>query len=304
MKWFCFAIAMLLFTVSPTHGETTPVEANAPANRSDQTYLLKYKFIPNQFVHYQVNFTSQISNRSGEYEQLSRNQTSTRRHYRVISADKDGTAELELILDYVKMKSQFNKEDPVIIDSANKDDPSERQYPIFNQVGKPLTRVKMSSQGKLIQTTKLSTAVQSNDESMNFLLRFPEHKISVGDHWKEIYEIDVPMDKTLKQKIKFRRKYTLTSVKNGIAFINLETAALTPLHNPNLKARVIQQAPKGTIQFDLKRGLLLSRTSSVNQTVIGAMGPSTSMSVASTSIEKLHEHPVTALNKNTKQKRN
>lgn len=276
-------IALGLFSLSAT--------AVAIENDSDSSkkYLLRYKFNAQEFVRYEVDSKSRIVTKGKGLTEESENLTKTRKHFRVISVKDDGSAELELVLDSVYMEAQFDGNDPVILDSEDEENQPERYKHILETVGKPLARIEMTNRGEVKKTVRLTQGFQGNDKSTDFLSPLPEDSLAIGDSWKESYIVDVDLGNKQKRSVKLRRQYTLKSVENGIAQVVFKTVTLSPIQNPEIEARLIQQSPsKGEFRLDLNRGVILSRSLSINGHVVGALGEAgTMMSAQNTRTEKL-----------------
>jgi hypothetical protein len=84
-----------------------------------------------------------------------------------------------------------------------------------------------------------------------------------------------------------QRTYQLAEVNGSIATIKLKTARITPVNDPQIEVQLMQRTPSGSIKFDLDQGRIVSMETVVEQTVLGAAGPKSSMSAATRSVEKL-----------------
>lgn len=265
-------------------------------NDSEKTYELRYQFTPGEFVRYAVSDESVVTTRTNQVKETVKNQSEVWRHYRVVSVDEQGTAVLELMIDRVRLEAQFEDADPTIFDSADKNLQPVKFQSLLSSIGKPTHRIRVNCQGKLLSIQNLRGAPVSapagtdpseeTDQSINFLVIFPEEPISIGTLWKQTLMVEVPVTNTLKEKVRLLRNYTLKSVENDIAHVEITTVLATTIRDPAVKTRLMQQTPTGSFQFDLKSQQLLSRELKVNDQVVGAFGPNTLVETKSLRVEK------------------
>ncbi|GAG03507.1 unnamed protein product, partial [marine sediment metagenome] len=88
------------------------------------------------------------------------------------------------------------------------------------------------------------------------------------------------------------QKYTFKSLKTGVATILVETQILTPINHPALEAKLIQQASRSTVRFDVDAGRILSQQNDLDKKVIGFRGQASSLHYLMSFTEKLTESPV------------
>lgn len=279
---------------------------------SKETFHLHYQFTPGEFVHYKVSDGSTYTTQKDTFKETAKNQAIAWRQYRVVSVDSAGEAVLELMIDRVWLLAQFDNSPPIVFDSADPKLRPDRFKHILKTVGKPMSRMRVKQTGEMVSiqnlfgpAAKVVKKVKAKDpdnseqdpskkkkeievdQTPNFLVVFPEEAISIGDTWKQTLEVEVPVSKTLKEKVKLLRIYTLKSVEDEKATISLSTVLITPVRDPGVKVRLLQQTPSGTIVFDIKRHLLLSRDLKTDDRVLGAFGAGTQVNAASIRSEKL-----------------
>jgi hypothetical protein len=277
--------------------EQTAAEEPAPAEK----YRLAYKFQPNQFAHFDTWQTTTIRTQYGEADETTVNEVRTRQHYRVVAVESDGNAILEVVINRIHMTVQFGDNPPTVFDSTQPASECPPQFRhILKSVGKPRARMKFAPNGQILSVTKMireltteggqaaDAAERSGSEGRyNFLAVFPTEPIPVGAAWKDTYEVDVPVDKSLRRPVKLQRQFTLASVENGRATIHMKTAILTPVHEPEQLAKLIQLTPSATIVFDIGRGAIVSRTTKIDEQVIGIAGAKSSLHATGQGREKL-----------------
>ena len=261
-----------------------------------QKFVLRYQFAPDQVLHYTIAHKMVLTTRKGDFPETARNESHIWNQLKVVSVDDDGSATLELTIDRAKMAARFNDGETISVDTNAPDDCPAPYRGVLTSVGKPLARVKLSSNGDVLDAERLKAAdtpatngsgQDENADDRNPLIAFPEDALAIGESWHDDLEVFVTLSRTLRQPVTLRRKYTLEAVENDVARIRLETAILTPVREPTVQAQLIQRTPAGMIHFDLKKGAILSRSWTTDETVIGALGAGSSMQAWSRRVETL-----------------
>src|SRR5262249_41261804 len=157
--------------------------------------------------------------------------------------------------------------------------------------GKPLEVVEArpakppAAGNQLAQGPAASPIHDTTPES--YLLPLPDNPVSIGEIWKERFDIVVrDSDKNL-VRITIQRSYKLAEVNEDQAVIEFRTTVLTPVKNPSIAGQLIQREIAGKAVFDMARGLLVSREAAVDRTVDGPFGPGSSMYAKSRYLETL-----------------
>lgn len=292
--------AMLSVRVIAEERSDAKQTAKPVESQTGDAHLLRYRFEPNQFVRYEVAHKMTISTQKGEASETAVNESKTRKHFRVASVDGEGNAVLEPEIDHVHMAARFGEEDPVVYDSES-GEPAPKQFrQVQDSIGKTLARIKVKPNGELISATPLHQTVgkgrnasadnadaEKIDPNLNFLVVFPERPVRIGETWKDRLTTEVTISGKLKKEVALGRRYTLTSVEDGVATIDLKTSVLTPIHDPGIRGQLIQRTPSGKIAFDLEKGLIVSRELTLDKVEIGVAGPNSSMRAVSRRTERL-----------------
>ena len=287
-----------------SEGSTKQQEDAAPS-----TFLLRYDFSQGQFVHYRVRHATTMHIVYGEFKQTTKHQSKSSKHYRVVSVGKDGNAIVEPMLDHVIMSAQSDDDEPIVFDSANGlDDCPQIFRHIMSTVGHPSTTMKFSSMGKLISLNSSKSGKKSRricssgatspginkpnaqeqvDPHRNFLIPLPKEAIKVGHRWSETSNVCVTVGKGLRKQIALRKGYELASVDDGIATIKTKISILAPLRDPSIRTQLIQKTPRGVVKFDIEKGQIISRATSLDNLVIGAIGPKSSLHTISQRTEEM-----------------
>jgi hypothetical protein len=285
---------------------TAAESANPPSAAPPEKYKLEFKFRRNQVVHQEISHDFQLTTNKNQDTETARNSTKSKRHYQVVAVDaKTGIAELELTIDWVHMLASFDKGDgtPAEPIEFQSDDP--KKHPkkfddILSSIGKHDRRrfsptgapVKAPTQGPRRPEPAVTNVTDGNLEAHLFPL--PEQAVAIGETWKERFDVRVKDDQQNLVLISLQRRYKLTEVKNGRAFIDCRTVILTPIQNPAVAAQFIEREITGTIEFDIEQGLIVSREWSVDKTLVGAVGANSSMRAISRYREKLLGSEATA----------
>jgi hypothetical protein len=274
---------------------TIPVcadEPETPSAEASDKYTLRYRFPEGESLHYLLHEKSNHLQQYEGGEQRSENDSSLEKQYRIVETRDDGSAVLEVVTEYVKLKYSFADAEPVEYDSRSGTAPPEPLKSLRNKVGKPVARAEFSARGELLSLTELSDGAvpveQADLGRKNFLVELPRDEIAIGESWKQTFELKLWQSASPVQRtFTVSHLYKLRNVENGKAEITFTTLISPRLLSPELRAKMIQELPSGTIVFDLEEGRILSQIRRVERTELGVGGPKTAMSVESVKVEKL-----------------
>ncbi len=242
---------------------------------------LRYKFQANQALHFEYSQEMTFLSRKRQFQEQIKSQTLADKHLRIISVDADGNALIEPVIDRVRMVSSKDEEPETKFDSFETAKDPESCPPgfrgILTTIGKPLVQIKFSSHGKVLSANGINggaTAAKGleSDPSLNFLIVLPEQPVKIGDTWKDDFEVNVQIDRTLKQGIKLRREYRLTKLDGSLAEIEVKMGTITPINNPEIELQISSRILSGVIIFDHQEGQIVSRDVKVDREVINALG--------------------------------
>ncbi|GIX03890.1 MAG: hypothetical protein KatS3mg113_0896 [Planctomycetaceae bacterium] len=294
MCWI--VLALLGATVEAQITEQRPIDTRTSLIQpgSEPRLLLRYKFVPGQFVRYEMRTTMTVLTQHGQAQLKAANETQLWRHYRVISADDAGSAVLEPVVDRVRMSAQTDTLAPVTYDSQLDAEPPRDFAEVARSVGRPFGRFHYSSTGELLKITvlpdappHLQAAGDNPDPVWSFLIPLPEEPVGTGAIWRDRFQVPVIVGEGLQQKVTLQRQFTLTNLIDGVAHIEFRTSVLNVINNPQVEGQLLQRTPSGTIVFDPNQGVIVTQTSRVDQTAINALGPNTRLHARSESTERL-----------------
>lgn len=287
--------------------------ATAPANVSASgPVTLEYKLKPGQFVHYsginKITYDTKLGDQYGtegrggfvplraderEFTSIQANETGT--HFRVISVDEAGIALIEPVVDRTRMTAKMHGKEQVEFDSSTNINPDASFQAIREGIGRTVARFQVAPTGKLLKAVivdatapqALRTAAEKLDTRFAYLSLLPSEPVSVGDKWREEYNVIV-VQEGLKQPFTLRRIFELNSVVDGIATIKFKTLVMTKgTDEPEVAKQLMQQTPSGTIEFDIQQGLVRSYKSSISSTVINAFGRESMLRINGEATEQL-----------------
>jgi len=287
-------------TESTESDEAADSDSEADSASAEQPTLLRYRFQPGQFVHYEVDAKSKMVLMAREQTQTLRESRRTKKHFRVISVDDDGTAVVEPVIDHVVMEARSDDEPPVVFDSDDPDTDAKDFQQVKQTIGRAAVQLRFTSVGHLedvlpLQPLESGKSVKPDPAKHGFLVALPEKPVQAGDTWSDDYSISVSVDgqlrKPLTKRVQIRRLYTLKEIEDGIAEIEFRTYPLAVERNPQVKVQLVQQSLAGTVKFDISRGLIIEWKSRSSGNVFGAFGPTSSMQAKSRRVERYVADP-------------
>ncbi len=298
----CLGLAFLfvIIAVDPLPGDDAK-PADSPGTKSDastdndaQSIALRYRFRPGQFVHYQVESASKMTLQAKQEVQTLEEKRSTRKHYRVVSVDDEGTAVLEPVIDHVLMEAQTDGALPVEFDSDSSEPVPPQFATVSETVGRVLVRVRYTPRGEIDEVIRVANDRDVKEEDVErhkFLVAFPERKLAVGESWDDDFTVQVSISgdfkKPLYKPVTIRRRYTLKSIDDGIATIGFSTYPLSVDRDPQIRMQLVQRSLTGKVEFDIDRGVIRKWTSAGTGQVFNPFGPSSSAQASSSNIERL-----------------
>ena len=269
--------------------------ADKPSPATSTTWTLAFKFQADQVVHYQDTFRSTIQLQKGEKTIRILNNRDSQKHYRVLSVDMKGQGLIETVIDHVKIHAQQGEEPAIRIDSNNGLDACPVDFrPHLATVGRPIARSRCATSGQRVRVLSISkTWLKANPGHSNqslakslqkrgFLVSLPDKPVAVGTSWDEPMEATTSDKVGKRHKISLKKIYTLKKVEAGRATITWKTVRLTPITNPRLLAQLIQLISTGEVVLDIDRGVVVSKISKIDQTLVGPFGADTLMTARTT----------------------
>ncbi len=264
------------------------------AEEDTTEYSLRYKFKANDYVHYNVESKNTINVQKNGAQQTTVNETKTLKHYRVVFVDEAGNSTLETMIDRVQMKVDFGGKAPATFDSNDPKKNDLKQFkPIRESIGKA-TRIIYSPLGKVVSKDE-----KPNAQNQGFMIPLPENKVNIGDSWKEEYDVEVSVGKTLRKKVPIRRTFTLDSIEDQVAVIKFKAKIIKRQNDPKIGLQLIQKTPSGTIKLDIDRGIIISQDVASDKAQIGIFDGQGAMRAITSQVETLVDPATIAKNDTT-----
>lgn len=269
---------------SPRAADTTNT-ANA-ATASD-TYLLRYKFTAGEVVRWKVTHKARTDTEIRGSSQTAESNSESTKVWTVKEVGKNGEFTLVHSVSQVNMWQRIGDEPLIHYDSESNEDVPRVYQQTAKTVGIPLSTVTISPPGAILA----QSSVKPIDLGLgSIVIPFPEKPIKIGDGWNvpRVVTVSLPIDGVRTyRKIKVRQRYTLRSVKAGIATIAVRTEVITPVRDARIESQLIQKMIKGSMRFDLQKGRLRSKTIDWNEHVLGFQGANSNMKYRATFSEQL-----------------
>ncbi|MFO1002484.1 MAG: DUF6263 family protein [Planctomycetaceae bacterium] len=300
------------------------VESSMPsAETENAAWILRYQFQQGQKLRYQMEQKMTLEANLGERgQQIDRSALRQRRVFTATSVHEDRSAEFTMQFENVWMQKQVDDNAPVEFDSSMKpgevplvyqqvahqlkgsapryvltqrglskkspETPSKVERASAEKSSEPL--VESDSASNPVQLASSSTVTQKQQgDPGSFLATLPEHEVRVGDTWKEQITVTARLQEDINVEVPILRTFRLDSVDDGIASISFHCSIQSRVRSPIVKGQLIQATPKGTIQIDTKRGLMLRRENIYDTSVFGALGQNTILTCVGRSTEELIE---------------
>lgn len=202
--------------------------------------------------------------------------TDSTRTWRVTDVDGGGVATLEQSVKDVTMTSRSSDRGEVRWSSSGDSEAPPGYEGVRASLGVPLVRMRVTPDGRVLERRELRPCPAAASGDL-VIVPFPEERIEEGHAWTIPDEVVVEVPNGPRKAVRTRLRYRLEAVRDGIATIAVDTTVLTPLDNPQLEARLLERIWNGTIRFDIKRGQILSRNTSIDRRVVGFGGPQSSV---------------------------
>jgi hypothetical protein len=244
----------------------------APAVAAPEKHTLRYKFRPGETIRWEVVHQASVQTTISGTTQTAETVTKSIKIWRVTGVREDGTAEFEHSVQSVDMRQKLTGRQEVRYNSDTDKTPPAGFENVAKSIGVPLSVITLNAKGEVVhRIEKAQSASKTNEGQVTIPL--PEQAVAVGESWSFPYDMVIPINNSGTVKtVKTQQKYTLQSVKNGIATIQLATVVLTPIHDPSIEAQLIQRMWNGTVRFDIEEGRIVGQQMDVDKRVIGFAG--------------------------------
>ncbi|UUO08623.1 DUF6263 family protein [Blastopirellula sp. J2-11] len=257
---------------------------------ADEKYDLKYKYAEGDVLRSKVTHLVNVQTKIQGNQQTAQSRTASTKNWKVEKIDDDGNITLVHSIEDLNMWNKVTDRPEQVYDSSAEEPPS----PIFERaaksVGVPLSRFTISKNGLLVEREELQESATAPFNQVTVVL--PEEPVEIGAKWDSPTDVQIRTSKQQLKKVKTRQLFTLETVSNGVATIDMKTQILTPIENPEIKVELIQQLANGKIKFDIDKGRIIRQDLEMDETVIGFQGEASMMKFLGRMQEELLTEPV------------
>lgn len=256
----------------------------------DALYTLRYQLEPGQTLRWEVVHRGRIRATVADTTQTTETVSKSVKVWKVTDVRDDGSAVFEHSVENVDMWQKLSGSEETRYNSQKDATPPPGFEDAARRVGVPLMRVTLDPLGKTLQRENLLGQSDSNNQGQ-ITIPLPNAPVAIGEAWTERHDLSIPLDSGGIKKVVSQQSFTLQSVKNDVATIQIATRILTPVHNPALEAKLIERESTGVVRFDLEAGRVLSQQIDLDRRVVGFRGPESCLHYLTRFTEELIETP-------------
>jgi hypothetical protein len=248
---------------------------DATTNGHGDKHLLRYHFREGEVVRSKVIQQTKIETTIAGTTQTAEMTSISTKAWRVTEVEDPDRITFETMIEEIDMRQQMSGRQEVRYNSKTDPKPPPGYETAAASVGKLLTTITIDSSGKLIRREK---KYQQDVENMNALVvvPLPEKAVAIGEPWSVPLDVTVALDGAESRTLTVKNRYQLEKVDKGIATISVQTV-LPPVNDPRIRAQLVQRMAKGTLQFDITAGRLISQHTDLDEQVIGFSGPNSNL---------------------------
>lgn len=237
-----------------------------------QKYPLRFQFEPGAALHYTVGNESTIDVQVGTESEKVSHSSESGRVLQAVKMNDDGSSVLEISIEYVNLTANNGQ---ISWDSRSAEAPPVQFAGIDKTIGVPLMTITVAPSGAVIAAEnngKAADKAQLEATQFDLFPLLPANPVAVGESWTEPFKVEVMTSAKLPTSISLQRTYTLKSVNNGIAEIDVKTSVLTPIQDPQEEGQLIQRTPSGTVRLNIAQGRMIERVMKLDNQVVGFQG--------------------------------
>jgi len=250
---------------------------------------LRYQFRPDDRMSMRVEHRALTETTMNETTQSVETMTDSTKSWTVVGVDAAGTATLEQTVDDVTMTSRTSDRGEIRWASGSGVEPPPGYELVPHSLGVPLVRMTVAADGRVLDRRELRPCPPAATGDL-VVVPLPDEPVETGFEWTIPQEVVIEVPNGPRKAVRTRLRYRLESVKDGVATIAVDTTVLTPVDDPRLEARLLERIWDGTIRFDIERGRVVGRQTSIDRRVVGFGGPQSSVRYKAS----LEERPVEA----------
>ncbi len=257
----------------------------ATKRATEETHLLRYKFAQGETIRWKVQQLGTTEATVRGNTQTSKMLLVSTKQWTVTEVDDEGNATFVHSVADVDMWQKVSGRPEIRYNSQTDEKPPLEYVHVAKTVGVPITTVKVSPNGKVLERDK--APLQANSGLGEIVLPLPVEPVKIGQDWHISNEIHVRRKDGKVLRVKTRLVYTLESVKTGLATISVKTEVVTPVNDPAVKSQLVQQLTNGELKFDVDAGRLVFQQIDWDETVVGFSGDNSLMKYLARFTEEL-----------------
>jgi hypothetical protein len=250
--------------------------AGTAVAQDPEKVTLRYKFQPGETLRWNVVHRSMARTTIAKLTQTAETTSSSVKVWRVTEVKPDGTARFEHSVEDADMRQQVSGQKEIRYNSRTDKEPPTAFNGVAEALGIPLSDVTLDARGQVVKRQRKSAKSSATNEGQ-ITIPLPEEPVAVGATWSFPHDLSVLGTNGLGMKIRTLQRFTLQSVKTGVATIAVETQILTPIHDPAIESQVIQHQSSGTVRFDVDAGRILSQQMDLDKHLVGFRGETSSL---------------------------
>lgn len=281
----CHITLFSMLTLLPLGGIAAHASDDTSSQAESEACLLQYKFSLGEVLRYGVTHSTDIRTTIEGTSQQAESKSESIKAWKVTDVLPNGNLEFVHVVEVVRMANSVPNCAPAEYDSESDNTPPPGFEQAAHAVGVPLSVVRISPSGEVLQREEKHPQPASSDD-LPITLRLSEHPIPIGEQWDDTYEVPAERKSGAKLKVRTRRVCTLKQVEGDIATIDVEYQILSPV-SAFIESQLVQRMTKGTVRFDIQRGRIVSQQLDVDRRVLGFAGATSSMHYLSRFEERL-----------------
>jgi hypothetical protein len=250
--------------------------AAADESAAPEKFTLRYKFHPGETLRWNVVYRNRVTSAVSQTTKTAETTTTSVKAWRVKDVKADGTATFEHLVESLDMRHHLSGCDEMHYNSQTDKQPPQGFTDVAGAVGQTLSVVTIDPCGKIIKRERKPVKGSSQTDG-ELAIPLPSEPVPVGYTWSEPREVPVNGNNGGTLRVKTVQKFTLRSVKTGVATIDVVTQILTPIHDPAIESQLIASAAGGSVRLDIDAGRILGQQMDLDKHVVGFRGEASSV---------------------------
>lgn len=260
--------------------------AGKATDDAGQKYTLRYKFQVGDTLRWEVVHRAKIKTTVSGTTQTAETVSTSVKAWQIKEALPEGNIVFEHVVESVDMWHKLTGRQELRYNSKSGEEPPPGYENVAESIGVVLATITLDATGQIVSREN-NDDVKSAENDGPITIPLPEDPVAVGGKWSFPHDIQVPLPGGTIKRIKSNQKFTLESVKSGVATIGVSTQILTPIHDPAIEAQLIQRETNGTVRFDIDDGRIVSQQMDLDKRVVGFRGEASSLHYVTRFTEEL-----------------